>query len=100
MATIDHIFDTESARPKVAAGAERAARASLRGQIARLDRELATIVTATLPRLDPGPPGPSLAGPRVLGLGDLERERDRLGGRGRTLGAAAAPQAGPPHVGR
>jgi hypothetical protein len=80
------------------AAAERAARASLRDQIARLDRELATIVTATLPRLDPGPPGPSLAGPRVLGLGDLERERDRLVERVGTLRAAAAGQAARQHV--
>jgi hypothetical protein len=72
--------------------AERAARASLRDQIARLDRELATIVAASRPPLDPGPPGPSLAGPRILGLGDLERQRDRLVERLAALRAAAAAQ--------
>ena len=60
---------------------ERAARATLRAQIARLEREHATIVAATYPRLDPGPPLPSLAGPRLLSLGQLERVRDALAGR-------------------
>ena len=74
-------------------GAERAARATLRDQIARLERELATVITAACPRLDPGPPLPSLAGPRLLSLGELERVRDALAGRLSTLRAAAAAQS-------
>jgi hypothetical protein len=72
---------------------DRAARRTLRGQIARLERELCALVTATYPPVDPGPPLPSLAGPRVLSLGDLERLRDALAGRVATLRAVAAAQA-------
>jgi hypothetical protein len=71
---------------------ERAARATLRAQIARLEREHATIVAATYPRLDPGPPLPSLAGPRLLSLGQLERVRDALAGRVCALREAAVEQ--------
>ena len=71
---------------------ERAARATLRAQIARLEREHATIVAATYPRLDPGPALPSLAGPRLLSLGELERVRDALAGRVCALREAAAEQ--------
>jgi hypothetical protein len=98
MATIDQIAHTESDRPTVAAGAERAARASLRDQIARLDRELAAIVAATRPPLDPGPALRPAAGPRILGLGDLEQERDRLANRLATMRAAAAGQGARQHA--
>jgi hypothetical protein len=60
---------------------ERAARDSLRAQIARLEGEIAALVVASYPRLDAGPPSPSGAGPRVLGLGELECVRDDLAGR-------------------
>ena len=60
---------------------ERAARRTLREQIGRLERELASACLAACPRLDPGPPLPSLAGPRLLSLGELERVRDALAGR-------------------
>jgi len=73
-------------------GDERAARATLRAQIARLEREHATVFTAAYPRLDPGPPMPSLAGPRLLSLGELERIRDALAARVGTLRAALAEQ--------
>jgi hypothetical protein len=65
---------------------ERAARRSLREQIARLERELALL----------GPPAPGplrLSGPRVLDLADLERVRDDLAGRLATLRADSAAQA-------
>ena len=86
---------------------ERAARRTLREQIARLEREHAAIVAASRPRLAPGPParcsrselarpslrGPSsLAGPRLLSLGELERVRDALAARTGDLQAAAAAQ--------
>jgi hypothetical protein len=72
---------------------ERAARRSLRGQIARLERELATVVVAGFPRLDPGPPLHTLDGPRLLSLGDLELVRDSLAGRLADLRDASAQQA-------
>jgi hypothetical protein len=75
-----------------AATSEAAARRTLREQIARLERELSALVIATYPRLDPGPALPSLGGPRLLSLGELERLRDALAARLSTLGAAAAEQ--------
>ena len=72
---------------------ERAARRALRGQIARLERELTAAALATCPRLDAGPPLPSLAGPRVLSLGELERVRDSLAGRLAALDGTIAAQA-------
>jgi hypothetical protein len=71
---------------------EHAARRTLRDQIARLEREHAAIVAASYPRLDPGAPLPSLAGPRLLSLGDLERVRDALAMRVAALGAGAEAQ--------
>ena len=71
---------------------ERDARASLRAQIARLERELAAAALDACPRLDPGPPLRSLHGPRLLSLGELERVRDGLAGRLTTLHAKAAAQ--------
>lgn len=72
---------------------ERAARRALRAQVARLEREAAGIVASAFPRLDPGAPPPSLAGPRLLGLAELERVRDALAERVTDLRAAAAAQA-------
>ena len=60
---------------------ERSARASLRAQIAHLERELATACLDACPRMQHGPPLKSLAGPRILSLGELERVRDELAGR-------------------
>jgi hypothetical protein len=72
---------------------ERAARRTLRDQIARLERELCAIETAAYPRLDPGPPPPAPRGPRLLSLGELERVRDALAARAGALRTAAAEQA-------
>jgi len=60
---------------------ERAARRALRGQIARLERELAdAFVTAyTMGGLEQ--PAPKAAEPRLLGLGELELVRDELADR-------------------
>ncbi len=60
---------------------ERAARRTLRAQIARLERELASAVIAAYPRLPAGGARVSHAGPRLLGLGELERIRDDLADR-------------------
>ena len=87
MAVIDEI------RLAPSAASERAARATLRVQIARLEREVSAAVIAAYPRLHPGPSIPSFAGPRLLSLGELERVRDALAGRLATLRAAAEDQA-------
>jgi hypothetical protein len=71
---------------------ERAARRTLREQISRLEREHAAIVASACPRLAPGPAASSLAGPRLLSLGELERVRDALAARTGDLQAAAAAQ--------
>jgi hypothetical protein len=90
MAAIDEIRRTGAATIE---RGEHAARATLRAQIRRLERELAAVTIAAYPPLDPGPPGPSLAGPRLLSLGELERLRDALAGRLSTMRAAAAAQS-------
>jgi hypothetical protein len=61
---------------------ERAARHSLRAQISRLEHELSAIVAGTFPHIAAphGARAPS-QGPCLLGLGELERSRDRLAGR-------------------
>jgi hypothetical protein len=79
-------------QPSIERGDERAARGTLREQIARLEREHAAIVAASYPRLAGGPPVPSLAGPRLLSLGELERVRDAMAARVWELRAAAAEQ--------
>jgi hypothetical protein len=69
--------------------AERAARQALKAQVARLERELSTIVAGGFPHISPAsdaPPGPSARvpgvamprGPHLLSLAELERLRDRL----------------------
>ena len=86
MAAIDQI------RATIEQCDEHAARQTLRGQIARLEHRHAVLVAASCPRLDPGPPVASLAGPRLLTLGELERVRDALAARVAALGAGAEAQ--------
>jgi hypothetical protein len=57
---------------------ELAARRSLREQIARLERELASTVAAAYPRAGIQFRVPSRGGPRLLDLGELEVLRDDL----------------------
>ncbi|MFI5004367.1 MAG: hypothetical protein ACHQE6_05070 [Solirubrobacterales bacterium] len=57
--------------------AERAARESLRAQIAKLERELSGIVAGRFPHISPVP-ALAPAGPHLLSLAELERLRDRL----------------------
>jgi hypothetical protein len=59
---------------------ESAARRALRDQIARLERDLNLTATSVYPRL-PLPSVGGRAGPRLLGLGELEAVRDALAGR-------------------
>jgi hypothetical protein len=57
---------------------ERAARRDLRDQIARLEGELAAAALTAWPRVDLTPFAARRAGPRLLGLGELEEIRDEL----------------------
>jgi hypothetical protein len=72
---------------------ERAARHTLRAQIGRLERDLGAAVIAAYPRLPAGTARGSHAGPRLLGLEELERVRDDLAGRLADVRAQAAAQA-------
>ena len=65
-------------RPVITEPDERAARRTLRDQIARLERELGAAVCAAYPRVTPSPVTARRAGPRMLGLGELEALRDDL----------------------
>jgi len=75
------------------ATSERAARATLRAQIERLEGEVSAVVIASYPRLHGGRPIPSFSGPRLLSLGELERVRDALAARLAMLHGAAEEQA-------
>ncbi len=57
---------------------ERAARKTLRAQIARLERELAETACAAYPRIPMTSTVAGCAGPRLLDLGELEVLRDDL----------------------
>jgi len=72
---------------------ERAARQTLREQIARLERDLGAAVIAAYPRLPAGTASVSHGGPRLLGLGELERIRDDLADRIAEVREQAAAQA-------
>jgi hypothetical protein len=61
---------------------ERAARGSLRAQVARLERELSAIVAERFPYVSaPSTANGAIVGPCLLSLGELERSRDELAGR-------------------
>jgi hypothetical protein len=69
-----------SPRPITTEVDERAARRSLRDQIARLERELAAAFVGAFPRqgIDWGFGAGGPGGPRMLSLGELEHVRDEL----------------------
>lgn len=86
MTVLDHRPHSAFAPPLTAPAGERAARASLRAQIARMER-----------RLEPGERIGATGGgpPRLLDLGELERVRDTLAGAlARQARAAAGREAG------
>jgi len=72
---------------------ESGARRTLRGQIAHLERSLGAAIVAAYPHLLVAPASSSLAGPRLLSLGELERVRDGLAGRLRDARDQATAQA-------
>jgi hypothetical protein len=79
--------------PNVVETDERSARRSLRDQIAKLERELASAFLAAYPRAHADWSVPGRGGPRLLGLGELERLRDELAERLRSARAAIAERA-------
>jgi hypothetical protein len=82
------------ATPVRAADPAAAARRSLRAQIARLEGELAAVLTSTYPRVTaPADPPPRPSVPRLLDLGELEVVRDTLAARVSTVHRRAAAQA-------
>jgi hypothetical protein len=87
----------ERGAPDVERVGERAARQALRLQIARLERELAKIVAGGFPhipaRVARGADRESFAGPRLLSLAQLERQRDTLAGRLQDARALAGARA-------
>jgi len=99
---LEHDSRTRAGSPLLAPTApeqdERAARRTLRAQIAKLERELAEAFVTAYPMggLDEEP-GRSCAAPRLLDLGELERVRDDLAARVRaartTITALADRQA-------
>jgi hypothetical protein len=81
MAYIEHLSGDRLDRGEAAADAEAAARETLRAQVARLERELSALVSGSFPHLREPDPVPTPGVPRLLGLAELERTRDRLAGR-------------------
>ncbi|MGD9736305.1 MAG: hypothetical protein AB7V58_11975 [Solirubrobacterales bacterium] len=96
---MQELLSRERAGAGEAVGAdERAARAQLRAQVARLERELGRLAVAGFPRVAIDcRVGGSAPAPRLLGLGELERVRDELADRvseaRRALAARAAFEA-------
>lgn len=71
--------------PAVESVDERAARRTLRAQVARLERELSLLVASGFPHIPADAvgdlPAEAFGGPRLLSLAQLERQRDTLAGR-------------------
>jgi hypothetical protein len=79
---------------------EDAARRSLRGQIARLERQLADALVTGFPVAAIDVTVPDRGGPRLLGLGDLEALRDELAARLRMARLTLAQRAERQHQAR
>ena len=71
-------IDSRPLRAPDALQDRRAARVELRRQIARLERQLGELFATTFPRRGIEWSVAAEGGPRVLGLAELERTRDRL----------------------
>jgi len=79
--------------PSIDRDVERAARRSLRAQIARLERELADAFVTAYPTGGLKHPAGGTAPPRLLDLGELERVRDELTERLRSAQVTIAERA-------
>jgi hypothetical protein len=76
------LLERDIRAPFYAGGDERLARAELRRQIGRLERELAGLFAEAFQRVEIDTAVPALAAePRIAGLGELERVRDALAAR-------------------
>ena len=93
MVLLDHPSSLSPGVLRAPAVDEHAARRSLRAQIARLERELSDVVVAAFPHVALEPCDDSSQGPRLLGLGELERVRDDLAERVRRARAAVLRRA-------
>jgi hypothetical protein len=80
MAYIEHLSGDRLDHGEALADAEAAARETLRAQVARLERELSALVAHSFPHLPGVAPASAPKVPRLLGLAELERTRDRLAG--------------------
>ncbi|MGH2879311.1 MAG: hypothetical protein ACRDK4_06895 [Solirubrobacteraceae bacterium] len=80
MAYIEHLSGDRLDRGEAGAGAQAAARKTLRAQVARLEREFSVLVASSFPHLPEPAPVPAPSVPRILGMAELERTRDRLAG--------------------
>jgi hypothetical protein len=78
---------------RVGEEAERAARRSMRGQIARLERELSGAFVTAFELRGSMPDAAPSGDPRLLDLGELEQVRDELADRLRAARAAIAESA-------
>lgn len=79
---MSQLLDRDSRSALRVGGDERLARAELRRQVGRLERQLATLVAEAFPRLELATDVPALSPqPRALGLGELEEVRDALASR-------------------
>jgi hypothetical protein len=80
---MQELLSREGLGAEVAVGAdERGARAQLRAQVGRLERELARLTAEGFPRVAVSYRVEAVPlAPRLLGLGDLERVRDELADR-------------------
>jgi hypothetical protein len=76
---MSHLLVRGTPSPLILGGDEQPARAELRRQIGRLEHQLSRLVAEAFPLLevDSTVEGTAVA-PRALGLGELERVRDRL----------------------
>jgi hypothetical protein len=71
-------FDRAAIERVADPGADRRARQELRRQIALLEKRLAELFASAFPRAGIEWSVPAVGGPRVLGVGELERVRDGL----------------------
>lgn len=79
------LTDQRTAVGDLAAEPGIAVRQALRGQIAHLERQIASIVATTYPRLALEPDDRRAGVPRLLDTAELERRRDGLAGRYQAL---------------
>ncbi len=87
------VVRTPAEQPRAGIEAERAARATLRAQIAKLEHDISGLLAERFPFIAAPSPTVEVAtsgGPCLPGLGELERTRDRLAARLQVLRSRAA----------